>query len=542
MKINIKEKFIKFGALIKKILERYPITIILIYIITLIYTIFTNTSILDEEWMEKIIAFLTIWTVGTFFTENIFEQKTLKRIITYIITAIISVIFVHCAITLKISNDYLYKICICYNSTLITTSIFYIIKKSQKDISEYILKVSINFVKICFLYTILAAGIAIILYTFNSLILEINSDYVLRIEILFFGFIYITMLINSLIDLDYTVSNFFKKLIKFVLMPLVISAFTIIYLYILKILVLREIPKNQIYRIALGLFIIGGFIWTVMQHFKEEKILYKISLKLPLIFIPFILLQIYSIGIRIFENGLTPARYVCVMLVIFEIFYILLYILKKEKLSTLIIIANIFIIIAVLIPGINMFDMSSNSQVKRLKTYKGEIQYSDQEKETIISAYNYLSNDEKGKDYIEKALKVRDIEFIKKLKNSNSSNYTNNYEYIILDNESEKIDISGYNTICKISASNYEEQKIYNSFKNVNFHNEKGKQVITGNILNEIKTYINEYKNSSNKKNNTLRIQLDENNLIILYDISIKYSKVDELIYNYRISGYLLQK
>ena len=538
MRINIKEKLLKFKTLIKKLLEKYTVTMVLIYVITVILTFLTNTEIIGEEWIEKTILFLSIWTLGAFFTENIFEEKKIAKIVSYIVTAIISLIFTQYIITTKNTNYFIQKLFVCYISTLITTSLFFIIKKSEKDISEYILKVGINIIRVSFLYSILATGIAIILYVFNVLILEIKNKYIINIEILFFGLIYITKMIDSLINLDEEVSKFFKNLVKYILMPLVIAAFTIIYLYIIKILILREIPKNQIYRIALGLFIIGGIIWTIMQHFKDEGLMYKISLKLPVIFIPFIILQIYSIGVRIVTNGLTPARYFCVVFVIFEIIYILLYILKKEKLNSLLIIGNVLIIISVLIPKINMFDMSLKSQIRNLNIYKEEINYSEEEKKKILGAYNYLRRDEKGEDYIKNNLTEEDIEAIRNMEESiyNSYNYYNNYEYISL-NYKEKIDISGYNTICPISTSSYNNQKLEEAFKNIDFQYNNQKK-INANILNDIREYINNDKD--NKE--AIRIQINEEQLIIIYNMSIRYNKLEDSISSYNIEAYLLEK
>ena len=178
IKTGIKENFVKFKELIKDLFKQYPVTMALVYIITLIFTLFTNTIILHKEWMERTIEFLSIWVLGTFFTESIFKQKKSLSIITYVITGAISLIFA----MIKTPTDYITRLQICYILTLIITSLFFIIKDLGKDISEYILKVGISFLKISFIYGILATGIAIILYVFSSLILEINTKYILNIE------------------------------------------------------------------------------------------------------------------------------------------------------------------------------------------------------------------------------------------------------------------------------------------------------------------------------------------------------------------------
>ena len=82
-------------------------------------------------------------------------------------------------------------------------------------------------------------------------------------------------------------------------------------MYIIKIIVFKDMPSNQIFRILAALFILGCPIWTMVCNFKEDTIIDKINKLLPKLFIPFIILQIYSIGVRILENGITENRYLC---------------------------------------------------------------------------------------------------------------------------------------------------------------------------------------------------------------------------------------
>ena len=367
MKFNIKDKITNFKLMLKKLFEKYPLTLTLIYIVSFLFAVLMDTDLMDEEWIQKLFMFGTIWGVGTFFAENVFE-KGKKRIGLYVLTAIISYVFIHFAFINKY-EDTVIKWLVCYIATMCAISLHSIIKKSEKDFPEYLLKVAINIAKSSFVYGVLAIGVASILWVFDVLILDVTSKYIDNIEILIVGFFYSTKIIYSFINLDDDVNKFFKNLIKYVLMPLIITAFVIIYLYIIKIFALRDIPKNQIYRIATALFIVGGFIWTVMNYFKEEGLMYKISTKLPLIFSPFILLQIYTLGIRILKNGITPIRYAGIVFIIFEVLYILYYIFKNKKIQNLIIIADALLIISVLVPIVNAFDVSIYSQIKNLNIY-----------------------------------------------------------------------------------------------------------------------------------------------------------------------------
>ena len=165
MKVNIKEKITNFKLMLKKLFEKYPLTLILIYLVTFIWAIFMDTDFMRKEWFQKILMFAIIWAPGSFFAEN-FLEKGKKRIGTYVVAAGISYIFVHFVFFDKF-EDMLIKWLVCYISSLVAGSAFLIIKKSEKDFSEYVLKVAINVVKASFVYGIIALGIAMILWIFD---------------------------------------------------------------------------------------------------------------------------------------------------------------------------------------------------------------------------------------------------------------------------------------------------------------------------------------------------------------------------------------
>ena len=546
MKFKIKDKFTNFKLMLKKLFEKYPLTLTLIYIVSFLFAMLMDTDLMDEEWIQKLFMFGTIWGIGTFFAENVFE-KGKKRIGLYVLTAIISCVFIHFAFINKY-EDTVIKWLVCYIATMCAISLHSIIKKSEKDFPEYLLKVAINIAKSSFVYGILAIGVASILWVFDVLILDVTSKYIANIEILIVGFFYSTKIIYSFINLDDDVNKFFKNLIKYVLMPLIITAFVIIYLYIIKIFALRDIPKNQIFRIATALFIVGGFIWTVMNYFKEEGLMYKISTKLPLIFSPFILLQIYTLGIRISKNGITPIRYAGIVFIIFEVLYILYYIFKNKKIQNLIIIADVLLIISVLVPIVNAFDVSIYSQIKNLNIYSQKSELTDEDKEKISGAYYYLQYTEKGKKYIKDNLNKEQINTITNYKQTKGYYGYKNYKSLYLNNNNyDRLEIKGYNYISKIETSSYsrnQEQSLEKAFSNIEFKTKSNK--IKTNIYPKIKEFIEKKEVlSENEMNNYFdnnnEIIINQNQKLIIYYLSINYDEND-LVDNYNINAYLLEK
>lgn len=546
MKINVKEKIKDFKIMIQKLFEKYPLTLTLIYTVSFLFAILMDTDLMDEEWIQKLFMFGTIWGIGTFFAENVFE-KGKKRIGLYVLTAIISYVFIHFAFINKY-EDTVIKWLVCYITTMCAISLYCIIKKSEKDFPEYLLKVAINIAKSSFVYGVLAIGVASILWVFDILILDVTSKYIDNIEILIVGFFYSTKIIYSFINLDDDVNKFFKNLIKYVLMPLIITAFVIIYLYIIKIFALRDIPKNQIFRIATALFIVGGFIWTVMNYFKEEGLMYKISTKLPLIFSPFILLQIYTLGIRISKNGITPIRYAGIVFILFEVLYILCYILKNKKIHNLIIIADVLLIISILVPIVNAFDVSIYSQIRNLNIYSQKSELTDDDKEKISGAYYYLINEEKGKEYIKDNLNKEQINTITNYKQAKGYYGYKNYKSLYLNNNKyDRLEIKGYNYISKIETSSYsrnQEQSLEKAFSNIEFKTKSN--TIKTNIYPKIKEFIDKKEElSENEMNNYFdnnnEIIINQNQKLIIYYLSINYDEND-LVDNYNINAYLLEK
>ena len=393
----------------------------------------------------------------------------------------------------------------------------------------------------------LAIGLAIIGSIFVFLILDgENWDIVSVLEILLLGLYFVPNLISSINHYDEAQTKFAKNFAKYVLGTLLILAFAIIYLYILKIFIYRIIPNNQIFRILASLFIVGCPIWSMINSFGEDNIIDKISKILPLLFIPFIFLQIYSIGLRIANNGLTEARYLGVVLILCEIIYTIMYIVAKKHIGKILLVLSAFATISIIVPYINMFTMSEFSQINNLKIFTQKAEYTEEEKDKILGAYNYLSYRKHGQTYVideilnkEQKEKIDELEYDK-----NDNTYENNAdEYISLDDDITSLNIEGYNKLYKISAVKYRQsdnESLENIFSNFELTLDQNDSKITINILPEITKFINMKAQKQFEENN--EIIIDENRKIIFTQIYINYNKETNEVFNYNISGYLLEK
>ena len=211
-------------------------------------------------------------------------------------------------------------------------------------------------------------------------------------------------------DTKTEVTKFIDNIVCFVLLPLILLATAIIYIYMAKIFILKQIPKNAIFRILSVLFIVSFPEWIALESYKEKnKIINKLCKLLPIAFIPFIGLQVYSIGVRCAENGLTPIRYLGIIFIIFEAIAIFLSVYKDKKyLIHIYTAAMVLIAVVTICPIINMQTISNINQGRRLdKAWtegKGFEELDEREQDIIVSAYSYLKKQEDGEKYIPKRL------------------------------------------------------------------------------------------------------------------------------------------
>lgn len=554
MKDKIKNYFKKNKDEISETYKNYAVTNIIVAIFTIILFFFINNKDLAEESMYKIFVSGLLMSTGSFAIETIAKNiKKERKIITIAISEIVNIILSIAMGRLINDNGLLNvaeKLSICYGISSFLVAIFYVIRQNKIELAEYTLKALSSTFKTLIIYGILALGILVIILILNILLIDSDNSYIYieKIEELLIGFYLIPQLINSITNMNISVGKFGKNLVKYVLMPIIIITFLIVYIYMIKIIIVRNMPKNQVFMILSVLFTGGAIIWTSMQHIKDESIMYKISMKLPIFYIPFVILQIYSMTLRVNQLGVTPARYLGYMLVAFEVAYILLYILKKEKIHNIIIAGIIITITSVLIPKVNMLDVSVASQINILKKYKEIENYTAEDSKKARGAYYYLIDTEKGKEYIDKNLNNTQIEAIK----HTEKNIKNNLHYTYSSNEST-VNMNGYNKFTPVRADEYlyssydgygegnSNKSLQKEFSSINFEDDNGAIKISKvNIYERINEFIENYNEISNNQNYNFEIELNENQKIII--TSVKINIYDDYVESYYIYGYLIEK
>ena len=495
---------------IQSIFGHFPLTLIIVFFLTIFLSITTIESNISTAIIENTALFCIVFAISTFTTEAIMKKGMSKRkILIYILSLGISSLLTY---LVNIENDmivtYVSRIIITYFTCLLLFAIFALYKLSGQKFNEYLTRVATNLFKSGIIFVILAFGIAMVISVFCLLILKGKYTLILRAEILVFGLYFVPKLMYAFVDIDGEINKFFEAIFKYVLDILVIIA---------------------------TLFILGVPIWTIASFFEDNKLISKVNKILPFAFIPFILLQIYSLGVRIIDNGLTELRYVGCMLILFEIIYIAMYIKNREKVGNSIIVLIVLSVITLIVPQVNMYRASNLSQYIILTKYDIAKDYSQEELSKFKGAYYYLKNSNGGKNLIDKALSEDEKDKLEK-----DVKYEDSYigkTVINISNEIENVDIAQYNKLYEIDAFDYDKNSLEKAFLNVKCNNTNKSVDLSNIISNAFKS-----ENPENYFKNSGVIPINDNMAIVIKYIYIMYDEENNQVTQYSIDGYLLEK
>lgn len=409
---KVKDFFNRLTSNYKTYVKQYMATNIVIIIATLVFTLANFNA-----WSKFLTSFAIIAVIAAinfFVVESYFKEKKSKMYscVAGFVIAVVLERFAH----YNVFGASASRILTGYYIVAFLIGLFKVIKNSGLELSKYCTRVFKNLFGTGVIYGILVVGFALIMAISISLLTPgKNYELVLRAQIAIAGFFLIPATLLSITNTEGENSKFIETVISFVLLPLTAIATIIIYIYMIKILVLRQIPQNSIYRIVAGLFVVAFPVWVMTYEFKEKNRFVEVFSKImPIAFIPLIGLQIYSIGARIGENGITPVRYMGVMFIIFEIVAIVLSIVNKRKyLTNAVLVAAVLMAISTILPVVNLEQISNYNQASRLRKAwrEGEsfTSLSKEEKATASSAYRYLSRQENCEKYLPKYLDKEEL-------------------------------------------------------------------------------------------------------------------------------------
>ena len=482
---KVRDFFNRLTSNYKTYVKQYMATNIVIIIATLVFT-FANFN----AWSKFLTSFAIIAVIAAinfFVVESYFKEKKSKMYscVAGFVIAVVLERFAH----YNVFGASASRILTGYYIVAFLIGLFKVIKNSGLELSKYCTRAFKNLFGTGVIYGILVVGFILIMAISISLLTPgKNYELVLRTQIAIAGFFLIPATLLSITNTEGENSKFIETVISFVLLPLTAIATVIIYIYMIKILALRQIPQNSIYRIIAGLFVVAFPVWVMTYEYKQKNKFVEVFSKImPIAFIPLIGLQIYSIGARIGENGITPVRYMGVMFIIFEIIAIVLSIVNKRKyLTNAVLVAAVLMAISTILPVVNMEEISNYNQASRLKNAwregKSFTGLSSEEKATASSAYRYLLIQENSEKYLPKYLDKEELtekliehyspygDKVETYDEKRTTYKRVNYQYP----DDGVITVEGYNRIKKfkvyeydINEENLESVSLYDTF-NIN--------------------------------------------------------------------------
>lgn len=443
--------------------KNYPLTLFSVMMAALIGALNINDEIFPDRFDDlifRIIAFCLILALQVLLYEEMFMEKPSVRWTGYILSSAIAAVFVF-ILTAKddvifgIDNDIAieitYKILIIYGVFMVGLSIYHIFRRLEDDFEVYCTRAFFALIKAGVIYGLFAAGLAIIVFIFNELIFD-TDDFLAQLELFLAGGIFTAMCLKAISGKNEEPGKFARVCVYYVLQPMLIIAFAIIYIYIVKIFATDTVPSNQVFGILTFLFSTGVPVWTMMHGMNSEKAR-RFTKILPFIFIPFIALQGWSMGIRISAYGFTSERYYAVVFMTVEVIYFLLYIIRlagvKQSVSWLLFVFMIIAPLVLVAPRISCEDVVIASQIKRMEQMMSKGDLNDAQKSAVKSAYYEVkSAGYKGKFALSEHFSDKQLNEMTEYDEYDAAD--KDIVYIDTKEDREPMDISGYKKMYRV--------------------------------------------------------------------------------------------
>ncbi len=542
------------GLKIYEVFKDYPVTMLGIIVAALLGAIleevYNNNT---EEILEKIMVFCLITSGQTIMYEEVFKKKIPVRVIGSIVSAIISFVFVmifsHEGETLwgadtDLVSETAVRFLCPYLTVLIGLAIYHMFKRLEQDFEVYCTKAFLELIRATVVYFLFAVGLGIIVFIFNELIYD-TDDFIWQLELFLAGGIYVPMCLKAISGKNERPGKFARLCIMYVMQSMLLIAFLIIYVYIVKLFISDETPSNSVFGILAFLFSIGMPVWTLIHGVIREDQGSKFSEYIPFLFVPFVLLQCWSMGIRIKAYGITTSRYFGIVLIIGEIIYITLYVLqmikKKDFLSKIIFVIMILTVFSILIPATNFQDAVIRSQTKRLEELLSKEHESESMKSAIYSAYNAI---ERAGYKGEKTLEIKYTrEQMKEIEGYSGYRYYDPEVYVYSKKcELDDLDVSGFKKITYVvgKPGNAATCYLYRGNTETN-RPEFG-------IMVDLSGYVQSIIDDMDHKETQFSLQgreiikIDDNTSLYIRSLEFRYNENSMKVSQIELNGYLLER
>lgn len=577
-------------AKFKQIYIRYAASIFCAFIIAVVSIIANQKKGFD---IESIVTVCSIWLAGNFLVESLWkktaeeaQKNKQKWLIGYGVTFVIAIVFENLSEILKaqkadIPNLIFESILYFYIACTVLLAIYVLLRQQKLDLPHCIGRIIFALLRAVGVYLVLNIAVILILEIIDALLVDIDTFRVeLNIQLLLSALAYFPTCLLAVSDTSEDNAAFTKKFVSYVLLPCVWIAMFVIYLYVVKIFVTQEVPSNEIFSICASLFAIGMPIWMMASGFVEEKSSrYKKLIHITkYIYAPFILLEIYSMSVRVKAYGLTEQRYAAWMFILLQVIYILwekIYaryarLAGRKKTynnqadtgdtgtehaneinqtktqinwhyENLILVLVGFLFVGLLLPFGNAQYLSYQSQKSRL------VKNRTLDMGEAAKAYDYLKTNAYGRRYLDNYLTEAEQDELHSMMYDGDAYGSDQWEsvYFYADPIEEKgIIIDGYAKIYTMTAHWNEESTIENyENKTITVGDNEYKNVDFTSCISYYKNLEDKRENQEiNEKDIVYEIQVSDTEKLIVTYISFEIDDEQTMIKRMFIKGYMLTK
>ena len=520
---EIKKIFNKLGKKYTNYSKKFILTNIFVLLFTL-YLMIIGPSESTKYIIERIFILLIS---SSLLIEVSIDKKYKKRIPLYLLSVLLSIVI---PLLLNPDNNILMFIYVGVVGILLSLSLYVFIKKAGK-IENYFCHVFYNLFKVELFTMILTIGFGAIYAVAQILILEgYDIEFYSKIIYFLMGAYYIPFTIISFDDVKDDIPDIIHTLINRVLLILLDLSYLIITIYMILMLVRFRIPKNEVFLVVTSLFLFTIPMVVMLSNYKGK--MEKLNVKIiPYIFIVALLVQIYSLFIRITTYGMTEFRYIGIYIILFEVVALFLLLFKNKKYFKYTFLSiPIFIFIMFIMPFVNIYEAPIYMQINRLEgVWKEDTltsEFTSLERQKIKDIYEYLKEHDDVNRYMPKYLTMETIN--EYLMNSRSKYEGEEARFFEYQREAGRIDVNGYS-----SLEDYEFNA--NTINIADLKIEVDDEEIV--IYNELVDFI-----KVNNLPDSIIFNTQKGNSFVVTELSFVFNEKEEVFENVSLYGYILYK
>ena len=334
-------------------------------------------------------------------------------------------------------------------------------------VRDFLVSIQISLI----LFAALSIVIAAVYFLFFRGIAAIEKIYYTAFALCFsivFLHIFTSMLFGGVKDFDKT-GKIFKVVMVYILLPVYAALLVVLYIYLVKVCIVRKLQTNWFISLASAAFIFFYFFLTEYKENTLVKLFYKAG---KFILIPLFVIQCIAFAVRINEYGFTAPRYFSLAYIIFSIVFTVITIVKNGIFAKYgFLLLSAFIFISTLTP-FNALNMSYKNQLHRMtailskaglyekssgvkKVSDAEDIISKDDMQKLRSAYNFLRRDKKRPEWIkDSAVDTFGFEI-----KSEEYSPCKNMKFFNYEMYSKSADIKGFNKLFTFEQYLYSNEK-----------------------------------------------------------------------------------